>query len=784
MELFRGCLALVLTVGWFGASVAQPLGGRVIDEQGLPVGRAAVKLVAMPDSAILAQAMTDEAGTFSIPAVGSRPGILVVSHLGYRTYRSQPLAVGLVSVGTIVLHTDVTQLAAVSVLGRRPSVTHQVDRMTIDVEGSALTVGNSVLELLERTPGVTSNGEGNFAIQGRQGVQVMINGRATYISGAQLALLLRGMQARDVVKVELMSSPSARQNAEGSGGIINIVTKTNRRSGLGGDAFMRGGHGRRPEYALGGGMNLKTDKWAFQASGSHGRDEEEESSFNERRFGGGPAPSTITRQWEDSRLDPGRNYGLQADVEYAADSSQVFGAGVHWIKGRYQSFADAMMHVLEGGVTRMQQNVTQNRFDEGYNNLTFNARYTRRFDAEGHELTANADYAPHGNDFRNGFHTIYHDGSGQQVGNPAARTNVQDLSNTTYVGSIDYVRPLGAQRKLELGWRATYLWIANAVRNDTLRNGIQWDVDDRTSNRFRYGQHVQAAYGIFSGKWGELEYQAGLRMEYTGTEAEQVTIHSSTRNQYVDLFPNAFLGYPLTEKQKLRLAYSRRIKRPGDHDLNAFRVYADPFNYFEGNPQLAPSKTHALELVHVFDNKFFTTLTLNRSGDAIVSITGPGARVGETLSRPENVGSFTNYGISVLYSARLTGWWEVNQYANLFHNRYEGSSRGATLDNHATSWSANSRHTFQAYRIRMELLGYYHSGMVAGALHTASRYGVDVGIDRSLLADKANVKLACTGLVRNARPQSTASFGSLYTVSDERPDNRRVVLSITYRFGE
>ncbi len=786
MHTFYICLALLFSVGLFDCAQAQQVTGRVIDDNGTPVSHAAIALITFPDSTAVSETLTDSQGNFRFGTYSGQAYILMVSHLGYQPQRSQSFTLRpgeQLSLGDITLEVDITLLAAVSVTARRPTISRQVDRMTIDVEGSTLTVGNSVLELLERTPGITSDGEGNFSIQGRGGVQVMIDGKATYLSGNQLALLLRGMQAREVSKVELMSSPSARQNAEGSGGIINIVTKSNRLSGFGGDAFVHASHGRQAQYALGGALHLKQGGWALQVSGSHGQDKSRTSSFYERLFYDGGNHAAITRQWEDNRTDPGRNYGLRAGIDYAADTSQAFGLGFHWIKGRYQSYTDAMLHLLRAPQTLMQQNTTQNHFDEGYNNLTFSAHYIRRFAGKGHQLTINADYAPHGNDYDNGYHTVYHDGSGQRVGYPAARRNVQDLSNTTYVGSVDYTRPLTATSKVELGWRATYLYIDNFVRNDTLHNGQQWSYDNLTSNRFRYGQHVQAVYAIYGGHWGNLEFQAGIRGEYTGTEAEQVTLDSLTQQHYIDLFPNLFVGYPLGDNHRLQLAYSKRIRRPGDHDVNVFRVYTDPYNYFEGNPRLTPSKTHALELVHVARNKLFTTFSFNRGNDVIMFITGEGAQPGQTLSRPENVGSFTNYGISVMYNGAFADWWKASHYANVFHNRYEGAFRGAVLDNASTSWSANSRHTFHAHGFRAELIGYYHSAMASGAYHTAPRYGVDAGIDRPLFTEKANIKFSVTGLVRNSTPENTAVFGNLRMFGYERPDNRRFVLAFTYRFG-
>lgn len=781
----------------YGIGLFLALSSRIMGQSTLIEGKAAdknsgqgligavVTAISIPDSAVVRQTATSPDGKYGLLVPHRGAYRISVTYVGYGTASSPVIRVeeeSLIRVPDLLLKEDAVLLGAVSVSGRKPVISQGVDRMSVDVAGSVLTEGNNVLELLERTPGVSMQGEGNFAVNGRSGARVMLDGRTTYLSGPQLALLLKGMQARDISKVEIMSSPSARQDAEGSGGIINIVTKKNRRaSGWNGDVFATGSHTRRPQFTAGGGAAYKAEKFNFSLAGSYGYEESKASGYNERIFSEQESTGLITRQWDTNRTDPGRNYALRGGFEFNPDTVNSMGLSVNWIKGRYLSFSEAQMGFYNRQDDLLRQTLTDNNFDEIYNNLTYSLFYNRRFKGAGHELKFAADYAPHGNEYDNGFFTRFVNTGGSTPTNPSGRKNIQDLSNTTYVGSVDYVRPVGEVSKIELGWKATYLYIDNGVLNDTLRND-SWARDGGTSNTFRYGQHLQAGYVIYSTKIEKLDVQAGLRGEYTGTLANQVTLNSKIRRHYFDLFPNVFLNYPLSEKHHSRLTYSRRIARPGDHDVNVFRGYEDPFNYWEGNPYLRPSKTHVLEAGYSYDNRLFTTLSYNNGSDVIMSIARVGEQIGETLAKPENVGSFVNYGISLMYNTSLNSWWEVSNYLNAFHNEYKGRFGDTVLDNSANSWSANTRHTLRfTDDMVLEGAAYYRSGTASGIRMTAPAYGVDLSIGKSFWAKKLTVKVAGTGIVRNGRPEISELYGNLRSFGYTRPDNRKVLISVSYR---
>ncbi|WP_437919463.1 outer membrane beta-barrel protein [Sphingobacterium sp. LRF_L2] len=761
--------------------------GKVLSREGKAFEGASVTLLQLPDSIATLQITSDEQGNYVLKADRSGSYLLKFTFIGHETQlsRSYTLKNGDKQiVPPIILEPLPISLLAVNIEGKQPAIRQLVDKLVVDVEGSVVSEGNNVLELLEKTPGILSDGKGNFSIQGRTGATVRIDGRETYLSGNQLASLLRGMQARDISKLELMSSPSAKEDAAGSAGAINIVTKRNKRGGIGGDLFLRGSHSRKAQGSVGGGLHYKTDKINLFMNASRGYEASRESSYNERIFNQENGIQTRQIQQEERLVKPGNYHSLRTGLIYEADTNTTLEASINWIKGQFISSSTIGMDIFRGTSSTPEQALTKNSFDESYNNLTFNVNFSKKFREEDHFLKVNVDFAPHTNDYNNLYNTSYFLQNTQSIDKVSARHNIQDLSNTTYSARIDYSKPLANLQKVELGWKLSHLFIDNGVQNDTLESN-NWIRDLLSSNLFQYTQHVQAAYITYSGKLEKIEYQLGLRGEYTFTKANQRTASQIDKKRYFDVFPNAFVLYHLSEKHSIRGALSSRIERPSDHDVNVFRVYEDAFTYFQGNAEIKPEKSNAIEVGHGYRNMLFTTLSVSRNRDVITFVSRAGEAENQTYSRPENIGRFMNYSASIMYNNRFASWWTGSHYLNAFHNDYQGTIDDIILDNSGSSWTFNTKHTLELpWGVRSELMGYYNSGITVGAKRDAKNYGLDLAIEKKLFADRAMLKIAMNGLVRNATPGYSSTFGDLTIYHSSRPDNRKILLSMSYRFGK
>jgi outer membrane receptor protein involved in Fe transport len=691
-------LSILLSAAATGLVAQTKLSGKIFDKDGHPIKGATASLLHLADSSLIMQADAAKDGSFLLHAPKNGNYLIRYSSIGYTTTHSRAysLAEAEHSALPIFLQPVEHLMETVHVVGKQASVRQYADKMVVDVEGSVLAEGNNVLELLEKTPGLVSDGKGNFSIQGRAGANVRINGRDMYVSGEQLASILRGLQASEVSKLELISNPSAREDAAGTAGIINIVTKRNAKAGFGGDAFIRAGQGRQFYGGLGGGLHYKVNGLDMYLQGNKSFDRSNSHNLTERSFFNQGNLTSFQRQHERKKLDDASFHSVRAGAKYEFSDGGVLDGSVHWMTGNYKPYASIEMDTWDYPANiQTAHAISNNRFDESFKNWTFNINYINKYEGEDHFLKFNFDFAPHGNDYNNRFET---DQFNLQTNTQSStgRTNIQDLSNTTYSGRLDYSKPLTDSSKIELGWKGTYFFINNDVINTLLDNG-KWIQDDATSNRFQYTQHIEALYAIYSGKYKRIEYQAGLRGEYTFINANQVTLNKKNDQRYFDLFPSGSFLYHLNEKNTLRTSFSSRIERPGDHDINVFRIYEDAYSYNEGNPDLKPEKSYITEIGHGYRNKLFTTLGISYGRDMINWIIRQGDKVGENLSKPENIGRYMNYSASVMYNQKLRTWWTASHYVNAFYNNYSGEIGNVNLDSKGSSWTANSRHTLQFF---------------------------------------------------------------------------------------
>lgn len=759
--------------------------GKILNEQGKPFDMVNISLLSLPDSILYMQTSTNESGQYDFRGNTHGNYALRISAVGYETQWSKSYTIASgdhITATPIILKPIAIAIEEVRMYGKPPAVQQFVDKMVVQVEQTVLAEGNNVLELLEKTPGIVSDGKGNFSIQGRTGANIKINGREVYISGAQLANMLRGLQARDIAKLELISSPSSKEDAAGTAGIINIITKKNKYGGFGGDVFARGSHTRKKQGSVGGGLHYKTERINFFTNLSTGYEEEKERANLTRSWMDNQGNLTSKQiQTSESRLHPGRYHSIHSGITVDFDSTKTLEASFNWIKGNFITYTTLDLDFLDGNNQILENAHSKNNFDEGYNNLTYNLNYTKKYNADNHYLKLNVDYAPHTNNYDNSFTTDYLKNARPKP--TSARHNVQDLSNTTYSARVDYSQPIGKNSLYEVGWKGSHFYINNKLSNDTLSNN-KWIKDGGSSNDFQYTQHVEAAYLTFASKVKRFDYKLGLRSEYTYTKADQKTNAKTIEKNYIHFFPTAFVNYNLNDKHSIRGSFSSRIERPNDHDVNTFRVYEDAFTYYEGNPNLKPELSNIFEIGHSYKNKLFTTLGYSHSRDVRTWVTSTGDNPNQTYSRPENIGKHKNYSASMMYNNNFTSFWTGSHYINGFYNSYIGTIDEINLDTKGASWTANSRHTLTLPKDwRIEALGYYKSSVVNGVRKSAENYGVDIAVEKKLFSERIMVKLATNGLIRNAKPTYSSTFNNLHIVNQNFPDNRKVLLSLHYRFG-
>lgn len=778
---------------FFARAQGQPhrITGRLVDENEQPVGYAGIYLLKSHDSLKVTTAMTDSLGYFQLNEVPKGSYKVRITYVGYLNYTSHLLDLGgphqVLSLGNIKLLEDRRVLQTVDISSSRPLIEQGLDRMVMNVENSILSQGSTALELLSKAPGVTVDDKGEISLKGRPGTTVMINGKLTYLSGSQLANLLRGTSSNTVSRIEIMANPSARYDAAGKGGIINILLKKNVKTGLNGNISANGGAGRGARLGGGGDLNYRTEKLNLFGSYNYffqnlkGYTNVERSFFSNQSAT--QIPSRISRQEtvETAKL---RSQNFRAGLDLFLDEKNTLGFLINGGVGKYPTLQTTGNGLYDGndkGLLWDARTLTEGK--ERWEDMLYNINYLHRFDDKGHELTLDMDYVSHFSKMDQQLDTRYVDPSGAALRTPGSRRGDLPSNNDIYVAKLDYALPLGSSGKLETGWKGSYVQTENNLKYDTLKNQ-NYLPDAGTSNHFKYKEQIHAGYVNLKKAFGKFSFQIGLRGEYTHTRGHQITTDSVVARSYFKVFPSIFLNQELTENHKLQIGYSKRIERPSYWDLNPFRVYVDPFSYEEGNPYLHPAIVNSFEFGYSFRSKYHANLTYSHSDNVISNIVGGSGEQNMTFLKPENLATFVNYGLSITGSTNITSWWTGTQFANLFRNEFKVDDNGKQAALKETSFRFDTQNSFKvADSWKIELNGLYRSKELSGVFTTKGYYMISAGAKKELMNGRASVNLMVNDIFKSAQYKYSANYGGIKTYSYERPDSRSVILSFSYRFG-
>jgi len=780
---------IVLCLLSFAAAAQQSISGKIVDEHAQEIPFASVTLLKHVDSSKMKGVMTDTAGNFRIHDLKPGRYVVKISYIGYADFYSGMIDLTATKqhhLKEIRLSADSKQLNTVTVSGQRPLIEQSIDKTVMNIEKSVLAEGNTAMELLSKAPGVTVDG-GNISLKGRSGTTIMINGKPTYLSGDQLANLLKGTSSSSISRIEIMASPGSQYDAAGSGGIVNIVLKKNSLNGFNGAVTGTAGAGRGFRHAEGMSLNYRTDRFNIYGNFNATNHNLESHSTAERQFfdgavenGGVLRQSMIQQSTEYAHM---RSNTFRAGVDVNLDAKNSLAFLINGAIGKYPTTHPntSQLSNASGAVIWNAQTETTDR--EKWTDLLYNIGYVHRFNEDGHELKVDVDYFYHSSSMKQQLDTRYTDGNGNAIGAPASRLGDIPSNDDVYAAKVDYTLPLSKVSKLAIGWKGSDVPTENNLRYDTLQNG-NYIYDASTSNHFVYKEQIQAAYLNFNTTLGTYAIQAGLRSEYTATEGHQVTTDERFKRDYIGFFPSLIVTKDLNADHQLKTGYSRRIKRPGYWDLNPFRVYDDPFSFYEGNPYLKPAMVNAFELGYNLKSRYFATLSYNHTGDVITSQIGQLGDSNISFQRPENLGSFTNIGLSMTASTRIVKWWTGSQFVNVYRNRYEINGSGEPLINAGNTISLNSQNTLDLSKgWKAEVSAFYRSTEVLGTSITRPYSIISTGLQKEILAGKGSLKLMVNDIFRGYRIREVMTYENIRVESRRNADSRYAQLSFSYKFG-
>ncbi|WP_326464815.1 TonB-dependent receptor [Chitinophaga sp.] len=759
---------------------------RITDPNRQPMGFANVLVRNVKDSILVKGELSDEQGNCTINNIPYGHYYIQCTLMGYAPTTSKAFTIDAnhpaLSLPAIILTKQTRELQAINVTAQKPFIEHSAGKTTLNVESSVSSAGQNALDLLRKAPGVTVDKDDNVVIKGNQGVTVMIDGKLTYLSGDQLANLLKSTPAETISQIEIITTPGAKYDAAGNSGIINIKTKKGQLTGVNGTLNASMGQGFYPNFNGGGNINWRTTKFNLFGNYNNGN----------RRF------FTLRQLWRNINTpdDPMlffqdifqrnqfTNSTYKAGVDYFISKQHTIGVLVNGYNNAFRNsiYSATDIGKQTGEVDSVLNTLTTN--NNHFNNVAVNLNYKGQLDTSGTEISMDADYARFKNNRRLNLYDSLYDRHQETVRDPHAIRNQGNTTVTIKSIKADLVLPLNKQSKIEAGVKASFVETDNGLRYDSLK-GKEYVYAPSQSDRFIYKENILAAYSTYKLQWRKWDVQAGLRLEKTISEGHSISLGSKIKRSYLDFFPSLATDYKLSEDHKIGLSYSRRIDRPGYNGLNPFLFFLDKYTYAQGNPYLRPEYTDNTELSYTFKQKYILTLGYSYTRDVIDEILTQNDSTKITLSTNVNYNNRKNYNLTLTLPFDVTKWWNTSNTLNMYYISYDLQTYGLNVQTNKLACYFNTTNTFTLpYDMKAEVGGYYSSPFIEGIFRGKAQYDINLGLQKQLMRKNLTVKLNAANLIRRGNEfLGYAQYQNVDTRIHNTWNSPVYTVSISYRFG-
>lgn len=710
--------------------------GRILNGKS-PAEFVNVILLSATDSNIVKLELTDEVGMFTFSQLNAGQYFVRTSGLGYTDQNHAPFTLAenqTLKLDAIDLESSALQLETVEVVGRKPFLEQKAGRLVVNVEDNITGQGGSVTDLLKKVPGVVVIGN-QVSMAGKNGLTILIDGRPTKYMDIQS--LLREMPADNIKSIEVITQPGAAFDAEGSGGVINIILKKNSLLGTNGSAYVGFGYGELAKYRTGVSLNHRSGRLNVtgglgyrHGSWIDGLDLDRKVDtllFEQRNYEEGMSNSFSGRLGLDYDLNDNHRIGINGRAFYS--ESPYSGTN------RTKIFRDSDRR-LESAFT------TLNSRERETFSINTDAFYRWKIDTSGQELTIDGSFSRFSRDNITKLTT---------EGDLAIdRQNNEPAEAKIYTAQVDYKKPFGNQWKVEAGLKYSAARLDNELLATELNGGV-WENDPKLSNHYLYDEDIFAAYTQAHYQGDKFEAVLGLRYENTTTMGNSLTIDSINMLDYGKLFPSLSVSVPFNEVLGVALAYSYRIERPDYYDLNPFIGYLDPLTFNKGNPFLRPEYIHSGSASLTYEKQPFLNLSYERTNDVISQVTQQDDSTGIAFQTTVNLDDYTRYGGQLFFPLDFIAK-PISGYAGVmgYYNKYTSNYQGGRLNNGQFTWTGFAQVNVNLPSDwKLEVTGWYRGrGVDEGILNNNALYGVDAGLQKKLFDDRLRVQLSADGIIQ------------------------------------
>ncbi|MCX7862413.1 MAG: TonB-dependent receptor [Bacteroidales bacterium] len=761
------------------------ISGKVIDSQSQkPMPYANVTMIRMRDTTIAGGTITDDNGFFKIEKL--RPGmyLIKIQFIGFERYTTNIRLTPqnpIINLGLIQLKPAVTQLTEVEVVGEKPLVEFQLDKKVINVDKNIVTSGGNAVDVLRNTPSVEVDMDGNVLLRGSTNVNILIDGKPSTLIAGDKSTILEQIPASTIERIEIITNPSAKYDPEGMAGILNIITKKEKRQGVNGLVSLN--YGTLKKFGGTFSINRRINKTNLFFSYDYRNDDRKGYRNHDRfiYFNDSLISNTIIRSNREGRH---MSHNFKAGIDYNINNYESITLSSTYRMGNRTGNDSSINKVFDAYNSYKQYYSRYEKSENPNQNIDISLNYRKRFSVPIREFTFDTYYSLGKFDDTENYNQINYF--------PIYLTpNQRSISNNQFQNitiQSDYVHPIAEKTRIDAGIKAM------ARTTDNNYNFFNFDTtlndftnDTLLSNHFIYSDYVFAAYTTFSHEWKKISIQIGLRAEETFQKGDQITSQIKFDNHYFNIFPSTHISYSLPNNNKLQTSYSRRINRPDPHSLNPFIDKSDPLTWHAGNPDLKPEYINSYEISHIKDWKklSLTSDIFYKWTDNVVSRYRKVDTSGTVTVFPLNMNKAESYGLEFTLTSQPIKPLRLMATFSYYKTSVFGSNEGNDLTNSIFSYNARlNASLFLPKEWSLQLNGMFNGPSVMAQATRTAFYTVDAAIKKEIWNRKASVSIRMSDIFNTMNFQVKTDDPSMKAVMEFKRQTQILYVTFSYKINE
>ncbi len=767
--------------------MAQKISGVVKDDAGKPLNGTTVALLRAKDSATVKYSATKGNGQYQFSGINEGDYIVKITYVGFKNGFSKAVSLSAadVVVDDLVMLKASNDLGAVVVTAKKPMVEIKADKTILNVEGTINAVGSDALELLRKSPGVQVDKDDNLSLSGKNGVRVYIDGKPSPLSGTDLAEYLKSMQSSNVEAIEIITNPSAKYEAAGNAGIINIRLKKNKSYGTNGSVNTGWGIGHFPKYNAGLSLNNRNARTNIYGTYNFNQNK----GLNRMEFLRTVVDSVFDQK--NRMINKGTNHGYKAGIDYYLSKKSTIGVTASGTinDGKMSSLSNTPIY-YQPTDSKIKTLVANNSSNSDRDNLNVNANY-RFADTSGRELNLDADYALYDITSNQLQPNIYLDANGNETSrviyNMIAPTDIN-----LYSFKADYEQNF-KKGKLGVGGKIGFVNTDNNFQRYNVYTNSKV-LDTLRSNRFRYDENINALYVNYNRPFKGFMIQAGLRAEHTDITGQStgnkmqggnyIAYDSVFTRNYVDFFPSVAVTFNKNPKNQWGLSFSRRIDRPAYQDLNPFEFKLDEYSFMKGNTNLRPQYTNSVGITNSYKFKLNTRLNYSHVTDIFAQLIDTAEQSKSFMSK-QNLATQDIVSLNISYPITYKKFSSFINFNSSYSAYKADFGEGRKVDTDVFSYNVFAQNSLKFGKTwTAELSGFYSSPSIwGGTMQSSAIGGMDMGVQKQVFKNKGTIKASMSDVLKTMRWKGVSDFAGQVMLARGRWESRQFKLNFSYRFG-